>query len=93
MASVNRAWTIPRSAGAMKGRVVVTFVVHKSGSVTDIVVATPSDVAIFNDSARKAIFGASLAEPLPSAFPTATCPFTVTFYFNERPPAPPAKGK
>ena len=59
----------------------------------DIVVASPSDVAIFNDSARKAIFGASLAEPLPAAFPLESCPFTVTFYFNERPPAAPARGK
>ena len=93
MAAVNRSWTIPRTAAAAKGHVVVTFIVHKSGSVTDIVVASPSDVAIFNDSARKAIFGASLAEPLPAAFPLESCPFTVTFYFNERPPAAPARGK
>jgi TonB family protein len=91
MATVNRNWTIPRTASAIQGRVVVTFVVHKSGSVTDIVVATPSDVAIFNDSARKAIFGASLAEPLPAAFAPESCPFTVTFYFNERPPTAPIK--
>ena len=94
MATVNRSWTIPRTAMAVQGRVVVTFVVHKSGSVTDIVVASPSDVAIFNDSARKAIFGASLTEPLPAAFAPESCPFTVTFYFNQRPPAePPRAGK
>ena len=93
MASVNRSWTIPRTAGIAQGRVVVTFVVHKAGSVTDIVVASPSDVAIFNDSARRAIFGASLADPLPAAFPGESCPFAVTFYFNEQPPAAPAKGK
>lgn len=87
MAAVNRSWTIPKTVAGIQGRVVVTFVVHKSGSVTDIVVATPSDVAIFNDSARRAIFGASLTEPLPAGFPPETCPFTVTFYFNERPPA------
>jgi TonB family protein len=86
MATVNRNWTIPRTAAGVQGRVVVTFVVHKAGSVTDILVATPSDVAIFNDSARKAIFGASLAEPLPAAFPGETCAFKVTFYYNEKPP-------
>jgi TonB family protein len=93
MGTVNRSWTIPREMASAKGRVVVSFVVHKSGSVTDIVVATPSDVATFNDSARKAVFAASLAEPLPAAFGPETCPFTVTFYFNERPPAEPARGK
>ena len=92
MAVVNRSWTIPRAAAGVEGRVVVTFVVHKSGSVTDIVVASPSDVAIFNDSARKAIFGASLNEPLPAAFQPESCPFSVTFYFNERPPQSPREG-
>jgi TonB family protein len=93
MVAVNRSWTIPRTAGIAHGRVVVTFVVHKSGSVTDIVVTSPSDVAIFNDSAHKAIFGASQTGPLPAAFPSESCPFTVTFYFNERPPAAPARAK
>ncbi len=86
MTAVNRNWAIPRTATAARGHVVVTFVVHKSGSVTNIVVATPSDVAIFNDSAYRAIFGASVTEPLPAAFQSESCPFTVTFYFNERPP-------
>lgn len=93
MASVNRSWTIPRAAADIHGSVVITFVVHKSGSVTDIAIATPSYVATFNDSARKAVFGASLAEPLPAAFPSENCPFTITFYFNEKPPAAPAKVK
>ena len=93
MGTVNRSWTIPRELASTKGRVVVTFVVHRSGSVTDIVVATPSDVAAFNDSARKAVFAASLAEPLPDSFPVESCPVTVTFYFNDRPPAAPARGK
>ena len=90
MGTVNRSWTIPRELASTKGRVVVTFVVHKSGSVTDIVVATPSDVAAFNDSARKAIFAASLAQPLPDSFPGESCPITVTFYFNQ--PAVSARG-
>ncbi len=81
--TVNRSWTIPKEMASTKGRVVVTFVVHKSGSVTDILVATPSDFAAFNDSARKAIYAASLAPPLPDSFPAETCPMTVTFYFNQ----------
>jgi TonB family protein len=91
MAMVNRNWTIPRADVAGKGHVVITFVVHKSGSITDISVTTPSDVAAFNDSARKAIFASSLAQPLPDKFPSETCPFTVTFYVNERPAATAAK--
>jgi TonB family protein len=90
MGLVNRSWTIPREMASTKGRVVVTFVVHKSGSVTDIVVATPSDVAAFNDSARKAILAASLAQPLPDSFPAESCPITVTFNFNQ--PAVSARG-
>ena len=91
MAALNRGWTVPKAAMVNRGHVVVTFVVHRSGAVTDIVVAAPSEVAIFNDSARKAVFAASLAQPLPDAFPSETCPFTITFYFNEQAPVVPAK--
>jgi TonB family protein len=87
MATLNRGWTVPKAAMLNRGHVAVTFVVHRSGAVTDIVVAAPSEVAIFDDSARKAVFAASLAQPLPDAFPSETCPFTITFYFNEKPPA------
>lgn len=91
MGTLNHAWTLPKAAMANKGHVVVTFVVHRSGAVTDILVAVPSAVTVFNDSARQAVFAASLAPPLPDAFPSETCPFTITFYFNEQPPAAPAK--
>lgn len=85
MASVNRNWTIPKASLAGPGHVVVTFVAHRSGSITDITVSASSGVAAYDESARKAVFAASLAEPLPEAYKPATCSMAVTFYFNERP--------
>ena len=93
IAALNRSWTIPRSAMAGPGRVVISFVVLKAGWITDVKVATPSGIAAYDDSARKAMFGASLTEKLPDAFPDTSCPMRVTFYFNQRPPARATVGK
>lgn len=91
MTAVNRNWTIPKAAVAGPGHVIVSFVAHKAGSITDIVVSASSGVAAYDESARQALFGASLAEPLPETYKPATCSMAVTFYFNERPPAAPAR--
>jgi TonB family protein len=91
VASIKRAWIIPYSARSAQGVVGVSFVLHNSGLVTDISVSSPDRLAVLNESARRAIFGASVAEPLPPAYPDESCPFTVTFYFNVRPPAAPAR--
>ncbi|MFN7980789.1 MAG: TonB family protein [Vicinamibacterales bacterium] len=65
VAQVKRNWLIPYAAMSMKGHVVVTFNVHKDGTITDITVVGASPVAAFNNAA----FGA-----LSSSDPTAPPP-------------------
>ena len=57
---MKRNWFIPYAAMSMKGHVVITFNVHKDGSITDLTVVGPSAVDAFNNAA----FGAlSALEP------------------------------
>jgi TonB family protein len=69
----------------MKGHVVVTFYVHKDGSITAVSVARPSDTDAFNRSAANAILASNPTQPLPPEYPDDQAFFTVTFYFNESP--------
>jgi TonB family protein len=85
-ARVKANWSIPSSARSERGHVVVQFVVHRSGEITDVVVAAASEVAAFNASAERAVLAAAFAPPLPDKYPADTCPVTMTFYFNEAPP-------
>ena len=85
-AEVKRRWFIPEEARVAKGHVVVTFNVQKNGAITDVAIATPSAVDAFNKTARAAISASNPVAPLPSAYPADRAFFTVTFYFNERPP-------
>ncbi len=85
VARVRRNWFVPVSLMTEKGRVVVTFYVHKGGTIADVVVLRPSSVAGFNDSARYAILRSSPVAPLPPEYPDERVFFTVTFYFNESP--------
>ena len=71
---------------SMRGHVAITFFVHKDGRITDVSVAKPSAVDAFTLSGRNAILTSNPTIPLPAAYPDAKCFFTVTFYFNERPP-------
>jgi TonB family protein len=89
--ALKQRWVIPPSAVGTRGRVVIALVMRKSGVVTGIEIVGPSTVAGFNESAQAAVLAARPAPPLPDAFPDDTCPMRVTFYFNELPPAPPAK--
>ena len=90
VATVRRNWFVPQSASDLHGSVGVTFVVHRNGTITDVVVSKPSDAESLNRSARNAIEGATSVEPLPAQFPDESATFTVTFLFNETPgrPAP-----
>jgi TonB family protein len=83
--TVMRNWLVPLAAMNQQGRVVVTFVVHRDGAITDVVVATPSDVDSFNLSARKAIEGSTPVAALPAGYPDDSVTFTVTFFFNDTP--------
>lgn len=88
VAQVKRNWLpmIPYSAMMYKGHVVMTFNVHKDGSITDLSVADPSAVREFNTAAFGALKASNPTEPLPREYPTDAAFFTVTFFYNEAPP-------
>ena len=88
VAQVRRNWFIPMAAMSMRGRVVVTFYVHKDGRITDVTVARPSTVEAFTLSARNAILASNPTVPLPPEYPDDKAFFTVTFFFNENPGTP-----
>jgi TonB family protein len=86
IAQVKRNWIIPYAAMSMKGHVVMQFNVHKDGSISDLVVAGPSGVEAFNNSAFGALSSSNPTQPLPPEYPSEKAFFTVTFFYNETPP-------
>jgi TonB family protein len=86
VAQVRRNWFVPYAAMTFHGRVVLQFNIHKDGTITDVVIASPSDIDAFTRAANNAIVGSNPTEPLPPAYPDPVAFFTVTFYYNEQPP-------
>jgi TonB family protein len=86
VAQVRRNWFIPHAAMSFRGRVVLTFNIHKDGRITDIAVVSPSNIDAFNRAAFQAIVGSNPVEPLPPEYPEPVALFTVTFFYNEQPP-------
>lgn len=87
VAQVYRNWFMPYAIMSMHGNVVLTFHVHRDGSITDLSILRPSRVRAFTNSAFNAISTSNPTYPLPDDYPDDSCFFTVTFYFNESPPA------
>ena len=85
IAQVKRNWLIPYAAMSMKGHVVVTFNVHKDGSITDLLVVGPSAIEAFNNAAFGALASSNPTQPLPPEYPVEKAFFTVTFFYNEQP--------
>ena len=85
IAQVKRSWFIPDKAMSMKGHVVLTFNVHKDGTITDVEVRAPSGIDESNSAARGAVIAANPTQPLPPEYPAEKALFTVTFYYNEVP--------
>ena len=86
ISQVRRNWFVPMAAMTMKGRVVITFNVHRSGALTDVTVVRPSEIDSFNKAAVNALLASNPTTPLPPEFPDEKAFFTVTFYYNESPP-------
>jgi TonB family protein len=85
VAQVRRNWFVPEAAFSFHGRVVLQFNIHKSGRISDVTVAQPSQIEAFNRAAVNAIMGSNPTEPLPPEYPDERAFFTVTFYYNESP--------
>ena len=86
VAQIRRNWFVPYAAMSLRGHVVLSFKVHRDGSITDLQVLQPSSIDAFTKSAFNAIKLSNPTVPLPLEFPDENAPFIVTFYFNETPP-------
>ena len=73
-------------AQTMRGRVVFSFIVHRYGALTDVMVVRPSEIESFNISAVNALLASNPTTALPPEYPDDKAFFTVTFYYNENPP-------
>ena len=85
IAQVKRNWFVPYAAMSMKGHVVITFNVHKDGSITDLAVVGPCPIDAFNSAAYGALSASNPTQPLPPEYPSDKAFFTVTFFYNESP--------
>ncbi len=83
VAQIKRNWFIPYAAMSMKGHVVITFNVHKDGSITDLTVVGPCPVDAFNNAAFGALVSSNPTQSLPPEYPSEKAFFTVTFFYNE----------
>ncbi len=85
ISQVRRNWFVPMAAMTMRGRVVITFFVHRNGALTDVTVIRPSEIESFNTAAVNALLASNPTTPLPPEYPDDKAFFTVTFYYNETP--------
>jgi TonB family protein len=69
----------------MRGHVVITFNVHKTGAITDLNVVGPCPIDSFNTAAFGALSASNPTQPLPPEYPADKAFFTVTFFYNESP--------
>ena len=86
VAQIRRNWFVPYAAMSLRGHVVLSFKVHRDGSITDLQILQPSSIDAFTKSAFNAIKLTNPTVPLPLEFPDENAQFIVTFYFNETPP-------
>jgi len=83
---VRSNWNVPYAAMSLKGHVVITFNIHKTGAITDLSVVGPCPIESFNSAAFGALVASNPTDPLPAEYPDEKAFFTVTFYYNEPPP-------
>ena len=87
IAQVKRNWFIPYAAMSMKGHVVVTFNVHKDGSITDLqVVGAVPGRRVQQRRVRRAVELESHRSRCRRSIRPSKAFFTVTFFYNETPP-------
>jgi TonB family protein len=86
IAQVKRNWFVPYSSMSLRGHVVITFNVHKDGTITDLTIVGPCPIDAFNNAAFGALSGSNPTTPLPPEYPSDRAFFTVTFFYNESPP-------
>ena len=85
-AQIERNWLIPKAQMTEHGHTVITFNVHRDGTISDLAVHAPSAVQGFNHAALNALLWSNPTYPLPGEYPSDRAFFTVTFFYNETPP-------
>jgi TonB family protein len=86
IAQIRRNWFVPYAAMSLRGHVVLSFNVHRDGSITDLQVLQQSAIDAFTKSAFNAVKLSNPTVPFPQEYPDEQGRFIVTFYFNETPP-------
>jgi TonB family protein len=86
IAQIRRNWFVPYAAMSLRGHVVLSFNVHRDGTISDLQVLQPSTIDAFTKSAFNAIRLSNPTVPFPPEYPDEQGRFIVTFYFNETPP-------
>src|SRR5207237_3402963 len=69
VAQIRRNWFLPYAVMSLHGHVVLTFNVHRDGSITDLQVLRPSTIDAFTTSAFSAIKSSNPTMPLPPEYP------------------------
>ena len=89
VAQIRRNWFVPYAimSRSLHGNVQLTFYVHRDGSISELTIAKPAEVDAFTNSAFNALSTSNPTQPLPPEYPDDRAFFTVTFFFNESPPA------
>jgi TonB family protein len=82
---VRSNWNVPYAAMSLKGHVVITFNIHKNGTITDLSIVGPCPIESFNAAAFGALVASNPTDPLPPEYPDEKAFFTVTFFYNEEP--------
>jgi TonB family protein len=86
IAQIRRNWFVPYAAMSLRGHVVLSFNVHRDGTISDLQVMQPSTIDAFTKSAFTAVKLSNPTVPFPPEYPDEQGRFIVTFYFNETPP-------
>lgn len=79
---VKSNWFIPQAAMVMEGRVVITFNVHRNGTISDITLVKGSGMTSLDSAAMNALRTSNPTVALPPEYPLDKAFFTVTFLYN-----------
>lgn len=84
VAQVKGNWFIPQAAMVLKGKVVVTLMIHRNGTISDVTLIQSSGHTSLDVSAVNALRGSNPTVALPAEYPEDKVLFTVTFFYNTR---------
>lgn len=84
VAQVKGNWFVPQAAMVLKGRVVITLLIHRNGAISDVTLVQSSGIQSLDSAAINALKGSNPTVALPPEYPEDKVLFTVTFLYNTR---------